>query len=523
MHRDHPRIGAVAAGSAPAADAAMQVLRDGGNAVDAAIAGSLVQCVVEMPWCGIGGDAFVLVHRPDGTVVGFNGSGAAPLGVLSSVGDLVKIPRFGPLSVAVPAIVDAWVEVHEGLGSVPFAALCEPARRLAGDGFVLDERLAAALARVPSIEGGDELAALVSGVDPVAGQRFVQRDLAGTIEILATDARDAFYGGILAKQIADHVSQRGGALGVDDLALHHGMWASPVSTRYRDTVVHSNALVSSGVLVLVALRVLEGVWPEGRPTDEVAFTDFLVRLKRLLFGVVAPQLGDPQFGDVADVLNDGTVERLRAELIGGAPGARRADAPAATDTTSLAVADTDGTTVCFIHSLFNEFGSRELVPSTGIVLNDRLANLVVVDQTQAGGAPNALVPGKRPLHTLHGYVVTGPDGRVITGATPGGRGQVQTNVQVLTRIIDGGVSLQDAVSAPRWVHGMPRSSADDDTLYVEPGLGDLAAGLVALGHQVEVIDAASSDRFGNCTVVSRHDDVLGAAADHRRGGKAIIA
>ena len=175
--------------------------------------------------------------------------------------------------------------------------------------------------------------------------------------------------------------------------------------------------------------------------------------------------------------------------------------------------------MCFIHSLFNEFGSRELVADTGIVLNDRLANLVVPRPGEPVGA-NALGPGKRPLHTLHGYIVEWPDGRAVAGATPGGRGQIQTNLQVLVRLIDRGAGLPAAVAAPRWVHGMPRSSADDDTFYIEPELAHLAPGLAARGHLVEVVSGESTDRFGNCTVVGVTADGVEAAADHRRGGKA---
>lgn len=514
---------AVSAGSPLAAAAAAGVLGAGGNAVDAAIAGSMAQCVVEMPWCGIGGDAFALVVSPDGDVAGFNGSGAAPAGVLDVAAAYSKVPRFGPVSVAVPAIVDTWFELHGRYGSVPFAELCEPARRLAADGFVLDRRVARAISGAGSIEGADQLAPLFADLATVPGALFVQRDLGDTIEQVA-ESREHFYSGLVAKRIADHMALRGGALAFDDLAAHRGQWADPVATSYRDTTVYTNGLVSSGVLVLVGLRVLETLWPRDLPDDEVELTHALVQIKRLLFGSVAPRLGDPDhaFAGVPDVLGDGTIDELVEAMRTGRSMTTGVAAPAASDTTSLAVTAPDGSTVTFIHSLFNEFGSREVVPETGIVLNDRLANLAVVDPDRAVRMPNALTPGKRPLHTLHGYVVRRDDGRIVAGATPGGRGQVQTNLQVLTRMIDRRTSVQDAVSAARWVHGMPRETLDDDALYVEPGLAPLADALADRGHNVEIIDAESSDRFGNCTVVARHGDVLEAAADHRRGGKAII-
>jgi gamma-glutamyltranspeptidase/glutathione hydrolase len=511
---------AVSAGSAIAGRVAMDVLRDGGTAIDAAIAGSAAQCVVEMPWCGIGGDAFVLARTADGEVVGFNGSGAAPRTVLEAAAGLAKVPRFGPVSVAVPAIVDAWSCLHERFATAAFADLLEPARRLAGDGFPLDRRLAGALAHVTTLEGGDQLAPIVAGLDPALGESFAQPDLAETIGAIATDGRDAFYRGVIAKRIVDHVADRGGALGLDDLAGHRGEWAAPLSVPYRGATVHSNGLVSTGVLMLVALRALEQLWPSGLPADDAVVTDALVRLKVLLFGTVSPSLGDPRHMDVPDVLADGTVARLVDALAAGRPPASSVDAPAAADTTSLAVIAPDGSAACIIHSLFNEFGSRELVPDTGIVLNDRLANLVVGGR--AGAQANALVPGRRPMHTLHGYVVEWADGGFALGATPGGRGQVQTNLQVLTRLIDRGEPVGRAVAAPRWVHGMPRAAADDDSLYLEEGLAPIAGRLGELGHVVELVDGGGSDRFGNCTVVADRGGVLEAAADHRRGGEALL-
>lgn len=509
---------AVSAGSATAAGVAMDVLRSGGTAVDAAIAGSAAQCVVEMPWCGVGGDAFVLVRTADGEVVGFNGSGAAPRTVLDAAAGLATVPRFGPVSVAVPAIVDAWASVHERFATDALADLLEPARRLARDGFPLDRRLARALAHVPELEGGEQLSSIVAGRDLAVGDRFDQPDLAETLGAIAADGRDGFYRGVVAKHIADHVADRGGALGLDDLAAHRGEWVTPLSAAYRGATVYSNGLVSTGVLVLVALRVLERLWPDGLPDDDVAVTDVLVRLKVLLFRTVSPLLGDPRHVTVPDMLVDGMVDRLVGKLADGPPAAID-DAPAAADTTSLAVVAADGSAACVIHSLFNEFGARELVPATGIVLNDRLANLVVGGDDHAA---NALVPGRRPAHTLHGYVVEWADGGFAAGATPGGRGQVQTNLQVLTRLIDRGEPVQHAVTAPRWVHGMPRAATNDDALYLEQGLAALAGPLRSLGHTVEVVDAAGNDRFGNCTVVAERDGVLEAAADHRRGGEALL-
>jgi gamma-glutamyltranspeptidase/glutathione hydrolase len=509
------RYGAVSAGSALAAGTAMRVLQQGGNAIDAAIAGSAVQCVVEMPWCGLGGDLFALVRLPDGSTVGLNGSGVAPAGVLEALAGAPRVPRFGPVSPAVPATVDAWGMLHGAHGAMPWADLIDPAVAYAADGVPLDLRLTEALASIPRLDNGDQLLPLLEDVTLVPGAVFRQPDLAETLRLISAAGPAGFYGGEVAKRIGAHVASRGGALSADDLAAHRGLWATPVVASYRGATVHANAPVSMGVLLLACLRALERAFPAGLPDDGPALTDVLVRLKHIVFAEVLPLLGDPDVLPNPDVLGEAAVERLGAALAGAAAPATL---PLASDTTSIAVTGADGTTVCLIHSLFNEFGSRELVPGTGVVLNDRLANL-----TRNGG-PNELAPGKHPMHTLHCYLADLADGTTLAGATPGGRGQVQTNLQVLIDVIDRGNGLQAAVSRPRWVNGMPRRSIDDRTIYLETGLADQADRLRAMDHPVEVVDPQLDDHFGNCTVVARNaaGDAHFAAADHRRAGHAAV-
>ena len=513
------RRGAVSAGGALAGTTAMSVLQAGGNAVDAAIAASAVQCVAEMPWCGLGGDLFALVRRPDGVTYGLNGSGVAPATILDALGDAEVVPRFGPLSVAVPATVDAWAMLQQRFATMPFTDLLEPARRYAADGVPLDRGLLHAFAALGSIAGGDRLRPLVDDADLASGATFRQPDLADTIGAIAADGPDVFYRGEIAKRIAAHITGRGGALATDDLAAHRGLWVEPLEIGYRDARVLTNGPVSLGVLLLACLRVVERAYPDGAPLDDVELTDVLVRLKHLAFGEMLATLGDPSFVGRADLLGDDAVAEVAERLARREPRPLTAAlAPDGPDTTSLAVTDAEGTTVTLIHSLFNEFGARELVPGTGVVLNDRLAN------QRRGGGPNSLAPGKRPLHTLHTYLVERADGAVVAGATPGGRGQVQTNLQVLIEVIDRRRDLQAAVTMPRWVSGLPRRSPDDTTLYLERPLASRADRLARLGHEIELIDPEMDDLFGNCTVVGRTagDDTLLAAADHRRAGHALV-
>ena len=497
--------GAVAAGHRLAAETARDVLCEGGSSVDAAIAGSAVQCVVEMPWCGLGGDAFALVREVDGTVHALNGSGCAPHDIARVLAKGARVPRFGPLSTGVPGLVDAWYELHDRFGKMPMNVLLDPACRIAREG-VADPRLTKALSNLPGIDGGEQLASLTA-----SNGRFCQPDLAETLTAIAGEGRSVFYEGEIGARIAEHVLDRGGALSRDDLAAHRSAWCEPMVSTYRDSTIYTQPPVSMGVLLLVALRLFEQLYPGGVVGDPVDTIDAMVRIKKIVFGRVFPRLGDPRVVQNPDVLDEKFLAGLHDDV-----AADLALAPSGNDTTTLAVTGGDGATISFIHSLFNEFGARELVPGAGIVLNDRLANLFV-DAAQ----PNGLVGGKRPMHTLHSYVVERADGTAIAGATPGGRGQIQTNLQVLVEIIDRGSDLEQAIDRPRWVHGMPRTSPTDDTVYVEAALADLGTALAERGHRVEVLDGDKDDQFGSCTMVAATENTRNAAADRRRSATAV--
>ena len=481
------------------------MLSDGGSSVDAVIAGSAVQCVVEMPWCGLGGDAFAMIREVDGTLHALNGSGCAPQEIARVLGTGARVPRFGPLSTGVPGLVDAWYELHDRFGKMPMNVLLGPACRIAREG-VSDARLTSALTNLPRLDGGDQLAALTTSEG-----EFRQPDLADTLSAIAAEGRSVFYEGEIGARIAEHVQERGGALSRDDLAAHRSDWCEPVASAYRDATIYTQPPVSMGVLLLVALRLFERLHPEGVSGDPVDAIDAMVRIKKIVFGRVFPRLGDPRVVTNPNVLDEKFLAGLHDDV-----AADLALAPSGTDTTTLAVTGADGATISFIHSLFNEFGARELVAGAGIVLNDRLANLVV-----DAALPNGLAGGKRPMHTLHSYIVERADGTVIAGATPGGRGQIQTNLQVLVEIIDRGTDLAQAIDRPRWVHGMPRTSATDDPVYIEGALTDHRAALPARGHHVEVLDGDKDDQFGSCTMVAANANTRIAAADRRRSAAAV--
>jgi len=517
--------GVVSAGHPLAAAAALDVLRAGGNAVDAVVAGSAVQCVVELPWCGIGGDAFVAVRSAPGEVAVLNGSGRAPRGIEARLPRGASAPRFGPLSVAVPGVVASWGALVERFGTWPLDRLLAAAVRYAVDGFPLDDRLATTLQGLAGGPDHDLFGALThpNGGDTRAGATFRQPDLGETLAHIAGAGVDSFYRGALAERIADHVQRGGGALDADDLGDHQSTWEAPLAVRYRGATVSTQPPVSMGIVLLAQLAVLGEFDVAALAPGSAEHVDLLVRAKHAAFAELLPRLGDPDLVDVdADaLLQPGRWAEAAARIRRGdvPPSATDELVPTGTDTTSIAVTDGDGMAVALVQSLFNEFGARELVDGTGVILNDRLANLV-----HDPSHPNGLQGGKRPVHTLHSYLVERPDGSVLAGATPGGRGQVQTNLQVLVNALDHGDDLPRAVERPRWVSGTPRRSPPDDTLYMEPGFPSGApAALEARGHAVTVQPAGDDDHFGCCTVVSVDAAATthAAAADRRRGAAAL--
>ena len=517
----------ISAGCLQAAEAGAAVLASGGNAVDAAIAASAVQCVRELPWCGLGGDAFALVSPPQGSLQALNGAGAVPqaLATASIPGEI--LPRFGPLSISTPGLVDAWRRLWERYGTRPFAALVEPAADLAEDGFALDDAFTRALDRVRGAVGEDDpfVAEFCDGNGSRAGEGFRLPALARTLREIGAAGPAVFYRGRLASELAHAVACLGGLLSANDLAEHSCHFESPITVRYGAADVSVTPPVSMGWVLLQQLLLYERLG--GRLLDgDADRIDLMVRCKHAAFTDLAGLDSWQETSDVTPVLGEDRLDRWcstidaqrRSPLVpAGAPAAPAG--ASGTDTTCLSVVDDEGLMVTFIHSLFNEFGSRVVVPGTGIVLNDRLAKQpALLGRTKKSGRP------RRPLHTLVGYHIA-HGGRRLVGATPGGRGQVQTNFQVLRSMIDDGASPQAAVSGPRWLSGAPRLPDADDLLFLEPGFGPgLAPELSRRGHMVAAEKPTSDiDLFGSCTIAGSgpKDSETFGAADHRRAAALV--
>jgi gamma-glutamyltranspeptidase/glutathione hydrolase len=501
--------GIVSAGDAIAAGTAIQTLQRGGNAIEAAIAASAVQCVVELPWCGLGGDAFMLIATAEGTVTSFNGSGPAPRDLHAGLISGPRAPRHGPLSVAVPGLVATWGAVVRHYATRPLSELLSSAIDYARSGFPVYPRLERAFAKIAG--KGTSLDELLRDNGLLTGQQFRQPALASSLDDIGT-----FYRGASGGAIVDYLTGRGGVLSRDDLAALRVEPVEPIHVTYRGREVYSNPPVSLGCVLLEELKILEGFDLTDLQPGSADLINLLVECKDAAF-TDAAHLGDPMEVDnrLDWLLSEERAGYWRTHIT---RRAHESVAVGGSDTTSLVVADEAGNVVALIQSLFNEFGSREWVPECGVLLNDRLANLALDQQR-----PNALRGGRRPLHTLNTYMVLEDEHALLAGATPGGRGQVQTNLQVLVNVLDYGMDVQTAVDQPRWISGLPYRGEADRTLYLEAEYPPRTVeALTAAGHQVQVgvDEGEQADPFGNCTVIARGDTWQGAA-DFRRDAFAI--
>lgn len=549
--------GAAAAGSPAAVSAAVEMLSQGGSAVDAAVAASAVQCVVEFPWGGIGGDAFVLVRESSSGVAALNGSGAAPVDLEAAVQPGSKVPRFGPVSVAVPGFADAVCRAHARYGTLPLTDLFAPAAEQARSGVALSGELGQAAERVvPDLEADSPLRLCLESALARPDKTLALPALAETLEAIAADGPDAFYRGRLAENMAARIRGRGGVLDPDDLAAHSSEWVEPITVAYRGATVSVHPPVSLGCVALLELRLYEWLGLSGTNPDDPVRIDAMVRCKHAALADVLAVLGDdPGAPERAQrLLSDehvearvqGLMESMPEDLIHPAAGLAQSTgvSPAAglgqstvlrppagpgsavtgpaagdgADTTCVAVADGRGQQAVIIHSLFNEFGSRELDPATGVLLNDRLGNQIV------GPGPGRVSGGRRPLHTLHAFSVERGGAPVMMGATPGGRGQFQTNFQVIVNALGGGMGLQAAIDAPRWLSGAPRRPGADRRLHLEPSLGpEVARRLRDRGHDAVLTGPHDAELFGSVTAVGLDaDGALIAAADRRREAASAI-
>ena len=495
--------GVVATSEPLAAQAGLWMLRQGGNAVDAALAAAIALTVVEPTSNGIGGDAFALVW--DGrTLHGLNGSGRAPATHARELFErqgLREMPALGWLPVTVPGVPAAWRDLHARFGRLPFAALFEPAIDYAAHGYPLGpmtaeswERAAEAYA---STAIGPEFAAWPStfapaGRAPRAAEVVRLPDHAATLRSIAASNADDFYHGELAERIVAFAEQTGGYLTRADLAAHYSDWVEPICTTYRGHEVWEIPPNGQGIAALGALNILEGFDLAAMPRESIESYHVQIEAMKLAFSDALTYVADPEHGDVPiGGLLDKTYAAERRGLIGRRALEPAPGVPPRGGTVYLCAADADGMMVSFIQSNYMGFGSGIVVPGTGIALQNRGA-CFVLDHTHA----NCPAPGKRPYHTIipafmtQGGVAVGPFGVM------GGYMQPQGHVQMVVNQVDYGMNPQTSLDAPRWQWLRGKGVALEAAVPAE-----IVDGLEERGHAVEVQPSGGS--FGRGQIIRR--------------------
>ena len=515
-----------------ATQAALDVMKAGGSAVDAAIAANACLGLMEPTGCGIGGDLFALVWDPATKKLhGLNGSGRSPYGLsletLRKLGH-TNMPSYGPLPVTVPGAVDGWFALHGRFGRVPMATNLAPAIGYAREGFPVSEVIAegwernvAILARYPNVT---HLWA-PGGRAPRKGERFRNPQLADTLTRIAAGGRDAFYRGDIARTICGFLGQQGGFLTERDFAEHASEWVDPISTNYRGYDVWELPPNGQGLAVLQMLNLLEGYDLRAMGFGSTAHLHTFIEAKKLAFEDRARLYADPDFfrTPIAD-LNSKDYATKRRGLIRADRAADRHNpgipALRTGDTIYLCVADERGMMVSFIQSNYRGMGSGMVPPGLGFGLHDRGE---AFDLTP--GRPNSYAPHKRPFHTIIPAFVTRAGEPVMAFGVMGGDMQPQGHVQVLVNWIDFGMNLQEAGDAPRIYH--TRSSDPDGTEMTDGGTVNLEAGfpsesirdLQKLGHK---FGAASIPAFGGYQAIlwDKTQRVWIGASESRKDGMA---
>lgn len=527
----------MAATSQPlATQIAVDILKRGGTAVDAAIAANAALGLMEPTGSGIGGDLYAIVWDADSSkLYGLNASGRSPRSLtlpklrkeLKRQG-LTAIPPRGPLPVSVPGAVDGWFELHRRFGKLPMRDVLAPAIGYARNGFPLSEVIAyywERNARVLRDYPNFATIFLPNGRAPRKGELFRNPALADTYEAIATGGRDAFYRGEIATRIADYMRANGGYLSAADLAAHTSTWIEPIATNYRGYDVWQLPPNTQGLATLQMLNILEGYDLAAMGFGSPAYAHVFIEAKKLAFEDRARYYADPDFARAP-------LERLLAKDYAAQRRAlisrqRAADSyPSGNasidqaDTIYLTVADAAGNMVSLIQSNYRGMGSGMTPDGLGFILQDRGELFALED-----GHPNVYAPGKRPFHTIIPGFVTKDGKPWLSFGVMGGGMQPQGHVQVLVNLIDFGMNLQEAGDAPRIRHDgssepTGEQMTDGGTVVLEPALdAELATALEKLGHRVK---RSNDGDFGGYQAILR-DPVSGVyfgASESRKDGAA---
>lgn len=484
------RRGMVVAPHYLAAEAGLELLKAGGNALDAAVAASAMLQIVYPFVCGLGGDIFLIIYDgASGKLYGLNGSGrAAQAATIERYRDLgySTMPVLGIHTVTVPGCAAGWEDAERRFGRLGLAQALAPAISSAQEGVAIGPDLHAALARTSVREGihrSWHTHFLAGGSVPPAGAVIRFPTLARTLQAIAKDGAAAFYRGEIAEQIATFFAREGGLITGDDLAAHHSEWVTPLSVPFADLSIYELPPNTQGVTALQMLRLLDGL-PLGDSPLAPDTIHLAVESKKLAFADRDAYLTDPAHMrvDPTALIEPGYLTHRRALIDPARAHVSVAPGRFGGDTVYLCAADREGNVVSLIQSNYMGFGSGVVVDETGIVLQNRGAYFSL-DPASA----NALAPAKRTLHTLIPSMAL-RDGRpAMVLGTMGGDGQPQIHLQVYTAVAQFGLNIQAAIEMPRWIHGAANGV---ESLHVESRFPpETLQALRDRGHLVEELGA----------------------------------
>ena len=534
--------GLVATSQPLAAQAGVQILQEGGNAFDAAVATAAALNVVEPTSTGLGGDVFALYRTAAGEVGAMRACGGAP--AEATVGnvrdalvttdtderasyypddggyavdemadpDSLTMPFYGPHAVTVPGTARGWEVTVQELGRKPLNEVLQPAIHYATEGYPVSEVISYYWQGAERLFTDDNAreAYLFDGSAPNPGQTVTLPKLGASLQRIADEGADVVYEGEIAEAIAEEIRSRGGFMTVDDLAAFEPEFLEPISTTYNGAEIFELPPNNQGMIALEALNIAEEIGAGDEPYDSPERVHAFTEATKLAFVDGHHYIADPEYEKIPPLASK-AYARERAAEIGetpitdpeiGVPNANAEDA----DTILLTVGDDEGNLVSYINSRFAGFGSGLVAGETGIALQNRGASFSLDPDD-----PNAIEPGKRPFHTLVPAIARfGADDWAAFGVM-GGYMQPQGHVQVISNVVDYEMGLQEALDAPRW------RVREDGTLGVEERLAKKTA-LARRGHDVRILQPSL---FGGAQIVRRLDGSLAGATEPRKDGQVV--
>lgn len=503
------------------------IIEQGGNAVDAAIAVSAMLAVVYPHMTGLGGDSFFLIYSAKtGKVSGLNGSGRSALRANASFyleQGLTRIPDRGVLSaITVPGMVDSWWEAWSAYGRLSWEKLLAPALEYAAEGFPISRDLHRWMKRDKELLlTNPALSKLYCDKKKLKseGTRLIQPELARTFQNIIDGGRDSFYSGVVMNEITSAIQRDGGLLSEEDFRSHRSSWVEPLSVSYRGNDIYQMPPNSQGFALLMMLNLLEPIDLGSVSRNSAEFYHLMTEVIKMAFHYRDLHLSDPEFTTVPlEKLLDKAFAAQIGENICYPPNQPSTfrSVPMGQDTAYAAVVDDEGNAVSFIQSLYYDFGSGYVAGDTGIVLQNRGSFFSLQE-----GHPNLLEPCKRTFHTLMPGMALRNGKPCLLMGTQGGEGQPQTQLSIITGVMDYRCTIQEAIGLPRWVFGRTWGE-DSDKLRIESRvLKREARRLKQWGHDVQTMDSWDGI-MGQAQGIKIDDNgSISGAADPRGDGLAI--